>query len=587
MPRFTLRGATCAGAALLALASLARAEEEPYFVEVAAERGLPAAGSFHRNLLCDVDGDGWIDALLDNQRLFLNRPAPGGGRRFEAAPLLEAGARRPDLVLVSDLDGDGRRDLVVGYAEGKEAPGVYPPGVATHVRLQRIPEEPSGLRFPTPADLRPLAPAETLIAGAVLDFDGDGVLDVALASHYVTGGAPLEAHPLHLLRGRGDGTFEEVTEQAGLGQRREPGHADSRRPVYGLAAYDVDGDGWTDLIACAYGRQRNLLFLNQGDGTFTEVGQESGLAGDADTSGVYPPATKRFFRERYGAEREDEAPFRANGNTFDAPCGDYDNDGDLDLFLGEITHAWAGPSSDRSSLLENLGGSPPRFRRHVEAAPRRHAVASWNQGDLYAGWLDFDYDGWLDLLIASGDYPDDQRLRLFRQASPGRFEDVTARAGLDWVNCAQLSLGDYDRDGDVDILIGNSHMRLSPQARAAQPLRIALFENRLGERSHWLNVRLRGLGPGRGANRDAIGARVTVTAGGLTQTRVIAGGLGHAGHNDALEAAFGLGRAARVERLEVRWPGRPGRVTVYEDLPADRAYLIVEGDPTPRPHGPL
>ncbi len=572
-------------AALLSAAlagPLAAQDAEPVFVEVAARRGLPTEGLFHRNVLCDVDGDGWVDALLHNERLFLNRPDPRGGRRFEEAPLLGEGAPRADLLLVADLDGDGARDLMVGYGEAKEMPGRYAEGRASHVRLQQRGE---ATRFPAPREAPPLIPAETLVAGALLDYDGDGVLDLVTGAHYVTGGLELEAYPLHLLRGKGDGTFEERTEAAGLALRREPGEPDSRRPVYGLATYDVDGDGWTDVLVCAYGRQRNLLYLNQRDGTFREVGQASGFAGDEDQSGTYPESTKRMFRERFGVEREDELPFRANGNTFDAPCGDYDNDGDLDLFLGEITHAWAGSSSDRSSVLENLGASPLRFARHPDAAARRHASASWNQGDLYAGWLDVDNDGWLDLLIASGDYPDEQRLRLFRQVAPGRFEDATGWAGLDWLNCTQLSLADYDRDGDVDILVGNSHMRLTPEQRQAQPLRIALFENRLGQRNHWLNVRLVGRGPGRGANRDAIGARVRVTAGGLTQTRVIAGGLGHAGHNDALEAAFGLGRAERIERLEVRWPG-PAGTQVFEDLPVDTSLVIREGEPTLRVHGP-
>jgi len=579
MPRAALLLWCCC---LLPLA--AAADDEPWFVEVARERGLPAEGRAQRNLWCDVDGDGWLDAVLDNRLLFLNRPGPDGGRRFAEAPLLPAGTPRPDLLLVADLDQDGRRDLLVGYGEGKDTPGRYPEGVQTHARLQR--PAPGGFTF-APVDGPPLIPAETLVAGAVLDYDRDGVLDLVTGAHYVTGGAPLESHPIHLLRGLSEGRFVEVTDRAGLGLDPRPGHPASRRPIYGLATYDVDGDGWTDVLACGYGRQRNLLYRNRGDGTFDEVGQASGFAGDDDTSGAYPPATKEFFRQRTGQPREDEPPFRANGNTFDAPCGDYDNDGDLDLFLGEITHAWAGPSSDRSSLLENLGGQALRFRRHADAAPRQHAAPNWNQGDLHAGWLDVDNDGWLDLLIASGDYPDDQRLRLFRQGPPGTFRDATAAAGLDWDNCTGLSLGDYDRDGDVDLLIGTSNMRLPPERREGRAVRVALFENRVGARSHWLNVRLVGQGPqAGGSNRDAIGARVTVVAGDLRMTRVLAGGLGHAGHQDALEAAFGLGPHAVADRVEVRWPGPGQRRTVLRDVAADRSLVVREGRPAAAEHGP-
>src|SRR5690606_17624025 len=114
------------------------------FVEVAARRGLPGEGLFHRNLFCDVDGDGWVDVLLPDERLFLHRPDPRGGRRFEEAPRLGEGAPRADLLLVADLDGDGARDLVVGYGEAKETPGQYAEGRASHVRLQRRGET----RFP-------------------------------------------------------------------------------------------------------------------------------------------------------------------------------------------------------------------------------------------------------------------------------------------------------------------------------------------------------------------------------------------------------------------------------------------------------
>src|SRR5690606_9363996 len=154
------------------------------FVEVAASRGLPSEGLFHRNLFCDVDGDGWVDVVLHNERLLLNRPDPRGGRRFEEAPLLGEGAARADLLLVADLDGDGARDLLVGYGEGKDTPGRYAEGRASHVRLQRRGE---ATRFPAARQAPPPFPAETLVAGALLDYDGDGVLDLVTGAHYVTG----------------------------------------------------------------------------------------------------------------------------------------------------------------------------------------------------------------------------------------------------------------------------------------------------------------------------------------------------------------------------------------------------------------
>lgn len=330
-----------------------------------------------------------------------------------------------------------------------------------------------------------------------------------------------------------------------------------------------------DILATAYGRQRNLLWLNRRDGTFRDVGLASGFAGDEDTSGAYSAETKRYFKERYGQEREDEPPFRSNGNTFDAAVGDVDGDGDWDVLLAEITHSWAGPSSDLSALLENLGVTPPKFRRHPEAVARPHEGPNWNQGDLYCGMLDADGDGLLDLLMASGDYPDTNRLRLFRQTSPLVFEDVTDAAGITLDNSAQISLCDYDRDGDVDILTGRTNMRLP--ADRQRPLRPYLYENRSPPR-HWLHVRLRGLGAERGgSNREGIGATIVAELeGGRTVRRQVQGGHGHAGHNGLYEASLGLGGASVVKRLTIRWPGPGDRTSVFEDVPADRGWLVVE-----------
>lgn len=570
----------------LALAGLARADDPPgpRFVDVALERGLEA-GSAHRNVWADLDGDGWNDAIIDNERVYRNVAAPGGGRRFVR---LRGGLAdpRPDLLLFADLDDDGDQDALVSWRLDPTDPKWKDPGRRSHVRLQ---EHGDDVAIVSSAQTFVLPP-EPLTCAAFLDYDLDGRLDLVTAADYTAGGLPLEAHPVRLYHGLGDGGFEEVTDAAGLTLRREPGHPDSRRSIFGLSTADLDGDGWPDIVACAYGRQRNLHYRNLGDGRFQEIGMQSGVAGDEDTSGTYPPETKRFFKERYGQERADEAPFRSNGNTFDAPAGDVDNDGDLDLFLAEITHAWAGSSSDRSSLLENQGAVEALglrrelgFERHPDAMPRKHAVPSWNQGDLYAGWTDADLDGRLDLVLASGDYPDDQRLRLFRQTSqPLRFEDATAAAGIDVDNSAMLSLADYDRDGDQDVLTGNTNMRSSPEVIKARVLRPFLLENQAaGRGAHWLSLRLVGRGAARGgSNRDAIGARaVVVVSGDLHLMREVQGGLGHAGHRDGRELCFGLGAARWVKHVVVRWPTRGGVVSVLEGLALDRAYEVREPAP--------
>src|SRR5262249_31426144 len=132
--------------------------------------------------------------------------------------------------------------------------------------------------------------------------------------------------------------------------------------------------------------------------------------------------------------------------------------------------SWAGESSDPSSLLVNLGREKGfRFERHPvqEFLPPRQFrdPKSFNYGDLHVAWLDFDLDGRLDLLIASGDYPAGPVLRLDRQREEHTFEEVTEAAGFAWEGCGGVSIGDFDRDGDPDILVGRSFMRLSEEHR--------------------------------------------------------------------------------------------------------------------------
>lgn len=551
----------------------APSEAAPFFREVGVERGLPAELAAGRNLFCDLDGDDWPDLVLANRHVYRNVADPAGGRRFAEVPgALGLAPEDPTPVLLcfADLDHDGDRDAFLGVGGDSSDPKWQDTGQRSRILLNQ-----GGLKF-CPAETALGIPPENLVAGGFFDRDQDGRLDLVLAGSYRAGGGPLEAFPLRLLAGAGGARFREVTAAAGLGLVPQAGLPHSRRPIFGVSFGDVDGDGRSDLLLCAYGRQRNLLYLNQGDGTFREVGQATGFAGDADQSGAYPPATKEMFRRRFNQEREDEPPFRSNGNSFDAPCADYDNDGDLDLFLGEITHAWAGPSSDRSSLLTNAGPAL-RFARDAAAAPRSHAVPNWNQGDLHAGWLDLDNDGLLDLVIASGEYPDDQRLRLFKQGPPGTFVDATQAAGFAWPNCTALSLADYDRDGDVDLVVGNSNNRQPADQR--RTLRPALYENLVGSRRSWLSVRLEGAGPAAGgAARDALGARVTAWVGGQRYTREVVGARGHAGHNDALEAHFGLGDAQQVERLVVQWPNRAASRSVFYDVALNRALKVREGE---------
>ncbi len=529
----------------------------PLFEDASASFGLEGVTS-PRVAFADVDADGWPDALIGRTQIHRNE----AGRRFARSPgdavLVPEGVRGATVVAVGDLNGDGLPDVYLGRNTDLSNDKFEDDGLRSEVWLADgrgsfAKVERSGVG----------AHAETTIAACVLDYDRDGNLDIFVGNAYTAYGKSLEAFPDRLYRGRGDGTFDDVTEAAGLLGVAEPGRPDSRKPTYGVTHADWNGDGWQDLLVMTYGRQWNRLWRNDGDGTFTDVAAETGFDGDAIRHGEYP--------ERVG--RRNEAPFRANGNTFDAAVADFDGDGDLDCFLGEITHWWAGTSSDLSMLLVNRGAVHGfAFRRDPERITRTHAVAGWNQGDLHAGWLDVDNDGFLDLLIASSDYPDDQLLRIWHQRpdDSGAFDEWTDRLGFRWMNASQIALADVDRDGATDILVGTSNMRLTKEQREGRSLEVGLFRNLAATRAgnRFLSIRLAGA---------AIGASVSIEVGDRQQLRIVQGGSGHSGHRDDEECRFGLGSARTVDRLVVRWPDAAGTVQTFDDVPSNHFYRLSRG----------
>ncbi|MEW5906517.1 MAG: CRTAC1 family protein [Elusimicrobiota bacterium] len=586
--------------------ALLSAAGAPWFSDMAPALGISSVPC-QTPYWADLDGDGWPDAALHRTHggpgaaVFMNRPSPAG-RTFEdvtapsginSHPSASTASAPGSFLAFADVDNDGDLDLFRGrYCEFEKPRADPKTGAALRdaagnivyeraddgLRSEILLNDGSG-RFSFPEVGRATFTPETAVSAAFLDYDNDGVLDLFVGNWYKEYGISFVSYPSRLYRGLGDGRFEDMTSPAGLLTYPSEGKPDSSRPVYGVSHCDWNNDGLQDILVAVYGRQANRLWRNNGDGSFTDMAPETGFDGDGIRHGRYPDWVKR------GTEKE----WRSHGNTFAAPCADYDNDGDMDAFLGEITHGWAGEASDRSSLLENLGPEKGySFRRHPDAMPRLHAsTTSWNQGDMRAAWLDFDNDGRLDLLLSSGDYPDGQYLRLFRQTKPGRFEDVTEKAGFGWESSAGVSVADYDGDGDLDILAGKSWMRMPADRRHGPFPRAALFRNDIGNRNNWLHVRLEGAGPG-GAPRSAIGSRVIVRTRGLSQTREVSSSRGHGSQSDDLRLHFGLGKASLAD-IEVRWGGKGGRVSRFYGVPANRFVRVTEGaagpelSPSPAP----
>ena len=310
-----------------------------------------------------------------------------------------------------------------------------------------------------------------------------------------------------LYRNNGDGTFTDITKSAGVYEPTTRG--------LGVVFTDVNGDGWLDIYV-ANDMSPNTLFINQGDGTFQEEGVLRGVAYNGD--GI------------------------ANG-SMGIDAGDYDNDGDIDLWVSNF-------SLEANCLMQNDGEG------YFEDVTFDTSLADPSFYALGFGtrFIDFDNDGWLDLLVGNGHIWDNvkqidakmsyaQPVQLFRNNGGGQtdaigFTEITAEAGLDKTHYVVRGMlfGDIDTDGDMDVVLCQSN----------RPT--IILSNEIGNANAWLTVKL----VGTDGNTDAIGAQVQVETGGVTFLREVICGASYLSGND-LRLTFGLGSATQVDTLQIRW----------------------------------
>jgi len=422
------------------------------------------------------------------------------------------------------------------------------------------------------------------------DYDNDGRPDILV----LRGGwlGRLGGYPPSLLRNRGDGSFEDVTEAAGL-LTEHPGQTG--------AWADYDGDGWLDLFLGHETREGeephpSQLFRNLGDGTFEDVGEEVGLEllgwikgaawGDYDNDGRPDLFVSRLrapnllYRNagRSGSGwRFEEVGERAGvglpQKSFPAWFWDFDNDGWLDIYVaswdgatvGQVLAGYLGTEErpESSRLYRNKGDGTFEDVTEATRLDRGWLVMGANFGDI-------DNDGWLDLYLGTG-APDLTSLipnLMFRNVSGREFQDVTTSGGFGHLQKGHgVAFGDLDGDGDQDIY-ANMGGWFAGDGSAN-----ALFENP-GHGHHWVTLRLIGVA----ANRFAVGARVALavsTGSGERRIHRLVGTGGSFG-SSSLQLEIGLGEALAIEELEIRWPGS-GHRDVLADLPMDRVIEIREG----------
>jgi hypothetical protein len=487
----------------------------------------------------DYDNDGWMDIYLVNSgpcdfwkpstpvRNALYRNNRDGTFTDVTEKAGVAGGNFGMGIAVGDYNNDGHSDLFL-TAYGRTI--LYRnngDGTFTDVTKE------SGLHV------------EGWTTGAVwFDYDNDGRLDLFIASyvdygvreHYSCGNnklgrnfycVPRLFNPTAslLFHNNGDGSFTEVGAQTEIGK--------TLGKALGVVATDVNNDGLMDLFV-ANDTAQNFLFLNRGGGKWEEVALAAGVGFSAD-----------------GRPR--------SGMGVDA--ADFDGDGWPDLFVSNI-------DQESFSLYRNLHDetfTDIAFDQGIAQSTR-----------LLSGWglkfFDYDNDGNLDLILANG-HPDDmvesyspgvryrEPLLLFHQERE-RLHNVTPMAGPAFARAYTargLAVGDFNNDGRLDVLIANN---------GAAPV---LLRNQSGQANNWLGLKL----VGTRCNRDAIGALITWSAGSVRRSRLKTAGGSYLSSHDPREI-LGLGHAPKADWVEVRWPGPNGKTERYSNLPAGRYTAITQ-----------
>lgn len=489
----------------------------------------------------DHDSDGDLDLYIVNGATFAtyrDRSGPGNalyrnrgdGTFVEITREAEVGdAGWGGGVAVGDIDNDGRPDLYV-----------------TNYGANVLYRNRGGDRFADATQAAGAGGDQYSASAAFFDYDRDGDLDLYVANYVVFDAENLPAEPQLctffsglqvycgpkglvgapdvLYRNDGDGAFTDVTQASGVA-------AANRYYGLGVVPVDYDSDGDSDLFV-ANDETPNVLFQNQGDGTFQDIALIAGVA--------------------YNGDGDVEAGMGAD-------FGDYDQDGDPDLY---VTHFF----TETNTLYRNEGGV--RFSDVTTTAGLAAATVEM------LGWgtrfFDYDNDGRLDLFVANGHvYPQvDQAAtgttyrqpnQLFRNEGGGRFAPVSAGPGLAQAKVSRgTSFGDYDDDGDIDLFV--VELNDAP----------TLLRNDGGNAGNYLVVQVFG----REDNRDGVGTRIGLQASGKRQWRTVNGAASYLSHSD-LRVHFGLGAAQASDRVEITYPN--GSTYAVENVPANKLLVVRQG----------
>jgi hypothetical protein len=483
----------------------------------------------------DADGDGWPDLLLLNSKdwsprgrkslsaLYRNNKngtftnvTAGSGLDFETYAMGGAAA---------DYDNDGREDLYITSLDG-----------------DKLLHNEGNFKFRDVTATAGIANKAFGSSVAWLDYDRDGKADVFLGNYVqwnskgdlycsLDGATKSYCTPesykgqsVKLYRNLGGGKFEDATQKAGVGE--------ATSKTLGVAIFDFNSDGWPDIFS-ANDTQPNKLYRNNKNGTFSEEAVSAGIAFGED-----------------GVAR----------GAMGVDAADYDRSGRAHLLVGNFSNQMLG-------LYHNEGKG-----LFVDEAPRR-TIGKASLLSLAFGvfFFDFDNDGWLDILAANGHIDEEinrvqpkvsfkQAPLLFRNNGKGGFEDVSRTRGADLMKpivARGAAYADYDRDGDLDVVINNNHGAVS------------VLKNDGGNKLSWIELKLEGVQ----SNRSALGAVVRIESTTGKQWQMVRSGSSYLSQSD-LALHFGLSQDTSLKTIDVEWPS--GKKQRFQNVAAKKRYLLRE-----------
>ncbi len=494
------------------------------FTNVSYEAGFEGVNS---NFLAwgDYDNDGDEDLLISGDRLFRNNGAPDWTFTdvTESLGLTNAGG----YGVWGDYDNDGWLDIYTCSGKGstdvlfKNYKGVFKDASAA----AEIPDN-----------------TDAHTAAGWADYDNDGYLDI-----YITGGEDWnDGNPVYygdiLLHNNGDGTFSNVTASAGVDTYDSPKYG------RGVAWCDYNEDGYIDCYVSNYRIVANYLWENNGDGTFTDVALDRGVAGEEYTR----------LGDTYYA------------HTVGSVWADFNTDGDFDIWETALVHKdlYRGPICGDSQLLISDGEAGDwGFTNERSGSGIPEKQIGGGEDELFVGIAvgDYDNDGYEDMFIPQ--IYDDIAYAysyMYRNNGDLTFTETSEECGIQVWNTYAGCWCDYDNDGDLDLITAGKEI---PDTGGKKELR--LFRNN-GNDNHWVKLKLEGME----SNKAAIGARVDLTYDGGTITKQVEGGMGCHGHQNSLVLEFGLGTHGGDVDVTVHWPN--GRVQGFNSLMVDTMYTLTE-----------